>query len=80
MDHLLRLQRIFRDAFDDDALTITPQTSHDDLDGWDSVQQVKLILSIEAAYGIQFDIEQVTRFKTVADFIAAIESQQSSKA
>jgi acyl carrier protein len=62
------LNRIFRDIFDDPALTITPATSAADIAGWDSVAQVKLVLAIEEEFGVEFNIDEVAAFRTVADF------------
>lgn len=53
-----RLQALFRDVFDDDNLVITDATSQQNLDGWDSFHQVKLIISIEEEFGVKLSIEE----------------------
>lgn len=73
MERLAQVQRIFRDVFDDETLRITPETSQKNLDGWDSVAQVKLVLTIEAELGIRLTTEEVSTVKSVADLLAAIE-------
>ena len=52
MNTIVALQRLFRDVFDDDNLAVAPETSRDDVEGWDSVAQVKLVLAAEEAFGI----------------------------
>jgi acyl carrier protein len=72
MERLAQVQRVFREVFDDDALLITPETSQQNLEGWDSVAQVKIVLTIESELGIRFATEEVTSARSVADLLAAI--------
>jgi acyl carrier protein len=76
MNRLFALQEIFRQVFDDDALVITPDTGRDDVADWDSVAQVKLILSIEEEFGIRFDEDEVSSARTVGDLLAAVETHK----
>ena len=50
MHTLFMLQNIFREVFDDDAIVVVPETGGKDIDGWDSVAQVKLVLAIEEQF------------------------------
>jgi acyl carrier protein len=55
MDRLhSELQDIFRRVFDDDQLTITGKTVAADVDGWDSMAHVNLIIAIEKHFDISF--------------------------
>jgi acyl carrier protein len=55
MDRLhSELQDIFRRVFDDDQLTITDKTAAADVDGWDSMAHVNLIIAIEKHFDISF--------------------------
>ena len=67
------LTDIFRDVFDAPDLHITPATSARDLEDWDSVAQVNLVLTIESVHGIRLSMEEATMIDTVAGFIKAIE-------
>jgi acyl carrier protein len=73
---LFSLQSIFREVFDDESLTITPQTSTNDISGWDSVAQVKIVLTVEEQFGIQFSENEVSTLKTVGGFIDALEKRK----
>ena len=79
MDRLFQVQEIFRQVFDDDA-PITPQTGRKDVDGWDSVAQVKLVLAIEEQIGIRFTEDEVSSIETVGDFLQAIETHEAESA
>ena len=53
-----RLQQIFREAFDDDKLTVTDSLSPETMPEWDSLAQVKLIVGCEEEFGVKFTIEE----------------------
>jgi len=73
MDPLFVLQKIFREVFDEDDMVVTPQTSRDDVEGWDSVAQVKLVLTVETEFNLQFNEDEVSTMRNVGDFIKAIQ-------
>ena len=53
------VQDIFRDNFDDDELVITRETSSDDIEDWDSLEQINLLTAMEKAFGLKFKLEDV---------------------
>jgi acyl carrier protein len=63
-DVMLKLADIFRDTFDDDELEVTPGTSRDDVDGWDSLGHIRILSSVEEEFGIRFDLEEVEEITT----------------
>jgi len=67
-----RLTPIFRDVLDDDDLTITPATKADDVDGWDSLAHIHLVVSIEKAFKMRFSAEEVSSLENVGDLAALI--------
>ncbi len=67
---------IFRDVFDDDALEIGPETTADDVEGWDSLSHIRLIVSVEKALGLKFSSAEVGALKNVGDFVALIRLKQ----
>jgi len=71
-----RLQEVFRDVFDDDELTITPETTADDVEDWDSLQHVTLVVNVEAAFGVKFSSLEVAGLKNVGQLIGLVESKQ----
>ncbi len=76
---LLKLKNIFYDIFEDEDLTISEETSRKALKEWDSVAQVKLVLTIENEFDMRFTMEEVASIKTVSDFIDAIEKRQGAQ-
>jgi acyl carrier protein len=66
-----KLQGIFDDVFLD-AVTVTPELSAKDVDEWDSVMHVSLVLAIEEAFGIRFRVGEVEATQNVGDLAALI--------
>ena len=50
------VQEIFRDNFDDDTLEITRATCADDIEDWDSLEQINLLTAIEKKFNIKFKL------------------------
>ncbi len=67
-----RLNDVFRDVFDDYEIVISPETTAADVDGWDSLNHIRLILSVSREFGIQFSASEVANFKNVGDLVTAI--------
>ena len=55
----LQLQDVFRRVFDDDDLSITDATTAADIDGWDSMAHVNLILAVEKQFGVRFSASEI---------------------
>ena len=63
---LTRLQPVFQEVFDEDDLIVTPQMTADDVDEWDSLSNVRLMISIEIAFGIKVKASEVANLSHVA--------------
>ena len=63
---------IFRDVFDDDELIITDATNSDDIDDWDSLEHITLIISMEKEFNMKFDIKEVNKLENVGQMIDMI--------
>jgi acyl carrier protein len=70
-----RLTEIFHDVFDDDDLVVTPALTADDVDEWDSLSHIRLVLSVEKAFGMKFSASEVGRLKNVGEFVDLIQSK-----
>ncbi len=75
-DRLARLNRVFQDVFDDDELQIGPQTSAKDIEGWDSLMHVTLIVNVERAFGVKFSSSEVAALQNVGDLISLIDARE----
>jgi len=72
-----RLNAIFCTVFDDEDIVIAPETTANDIDGWDSLSHVNLIVAVEAGFAIRFNHKEVLSFKNVGDLLACIDTKVS---
>ena len=72
MDYLNKLQKIFRDVFDDEDLKINLETDANELSDWDSLTHITLVEQIEKEFGIKFDGDQIFKIVKVDDFVKII--------
>jgi acyl carrier protein len=68
-----RLAEIFEDVFEDDSIQLTPQLAAKDVDGWDSLTHIRLILTIERAFKIKFSTLEIGKLENVGDLVALIQ-------
>ena len=67
-----KVQDIFRDVFDDETLIIVDSTNSDDIEDWDSLEHISLIISMEKEFDMKFDIKQVNRLANVGEMVDLI--------
>lgn len=75
MPILERLTAVFRDVFEDDALTIDRSTTVDDIEAWDSVMHVNLVLHVEQAFGVRFSSAEIAGLGDVGELVDLVESK-----
>lgn len=74
-----RVNQIFRDIFDDENIVISPKTTAIDIEGWDSLVHVNLVISIEKEFGIKFKMEEFMTLKNVGAMVDLIEKYLGEK-
>ena len=67
-----RLDEIFQDVFDENGIKLAPELSAKDVDGWDSLTHIRLILTIEKAFKIKFSTSEIGKLENVGDLVALI--------
>lgn len=75
-----KLTDVFRDVFDDEDLTPTAQMSADDVEEWDSLSHIRLMLSVEKAFGVRFSTVELGGLKTVGDLAGLVETKLNGAA
>jgi acyl carrier protein len=66
------LTDVFRTVFDDPSIELNPEMTANDVEGWDSLSHINLILAIELRFDIQFFQKELLTFKTVGDLMDSI--------
>ncbi|MHA4875364.1 acyl carrier protein, partial [Enterococcus faecium] len=54
---------------------ITPETTADDVEEWDSLSHIRLIVAVERAFGIKFANAEIESLENVGDLIGAIDKK-----
>jgi acyl carrier protein len=66
------LQNVFHDVFDDPSIVISRDTTADDIEGWDSINHVRLIVSVEQRLGISLPTSEIVDLRNVGELIDLI--------
>jgi acyl carrier protein len=74
------LTQVFHDVFDNDTIVLRPELTADDVDGWDSLAHVRLLLTVERKFGIKFNAIEAGKLKNVGELMQLIDSKLSAPA
>jgi acyl carrier protein len=69
------LTAIFREVFDDDSIEIRDAMTAKDVEEWDSLNHINLIVAVERKFRIRFTTKEVSNLANVGEFIALITSK-----
>ena len=61
--------------FDDDSITVGPRTTADDIEDWDSLEHIALIVSMEKEFNLKFDLQEVNKLENVGEMVDLIISK-----
>jgi acyl carrier protein len=64
-----QLQDIFRSVFNDDTLVLSDDTTAADIPGWDSLQQIKIILACEKKLNIRLRARDINALENAGEMI-----------
>jgi acyl carrier protein len=64
---------VFRDTLDLDDLVLTPELTARDVEGWDSLNHILLVVAVEQRFGIKFSTGEIDGLENVDQFIGLIE-------
>ena len=70
-----KITRIFREEFDDDSLIIVDETNAEDIEDWDSLAHVELVMTMEKEFNMKFNIKEVGKLKNVGEMADLILSK-----
>lgn len=72
---LEKVQDIFRDILDEEDITLDYSTTSNDVDEWDSLTHIQLIVAIEKALKLKFTAAELISWKDVGEMIDCIETK-----
>ena len=75
----VKMNEIFRNVFDDDSIVLTDETNAEDIEDWDSLEQINLIVAIENEFEMMFDMTEVADLANVGEMVDLILSKDAEE-
>ena len=67
-----QLNEVFQDVFDDEDIIVNDETTAEDIEDWDSLEHINLIVAVEKKFGIKFNMGEVNKFNNVGEMVTSI--------
>jgi acyl carrier protein len=81
LDHAATIEDIapiFQDVFQNDDLALTPSTSRDDIEAWDSMNHLNLLMALELRYRVKFSLTEIEAIRNAGDILALIQRKTAA--
>jgi acyl carrier protein len=66
------LNGIFRQVLDDQSIDLKPSMTADDVEGWDSMNHIFIVVEIEKRFGVKFQAAEMEELKNVGELAALL--------
>ena len=73
-DIYAQLTEIMIEIFNDDDITLTPETTAADVENWDSLNNIRLMAQIESEFEMRFTTFELTGLKNVGELVAILQA------
>jgi acyl carrier protein len=74
-----QLSEVFESVFDDDSIQLTPALTAKDVDGWDSLTHIRLLLPVERSFKVKFSTTEIGKLENVGSLVALIKTKLAGK-
>ena len=74
-----QMNRIFRNVFDDENIELHDETNAEDIEDWDSLEQINLIVAIENEFEMMFDMAEIADLANVGEMVDLILKKDSNE-
>lgn len=71
------LEQVIRDLFNDESIKIDDSTTAADIKGWDSLNNIKLMIQVERKFGFRFKTSEVAGLRNVGELVKIIQERTS---
>ncbi len=79
IDIIGKVEGVFRDVFDESELKISETTTAEDIEDWDSLAHISLVVAIEKEFNIKFALDELQTLQNVGEMVALINKKISPK-
>ena len=69
------INAIFIDVLDDDTVVLTEETTANDVDEWDSLNHIQLVVAIEKHFKIRFASQEILSWQNVGEMVNSVEGK-----
>ena len=67
-----RLNKVFRDVFDDESITLRDDTTANDIEDWDSFEHINLVVAVQDEFSFKIPMGKVVTMKNVGEMVDII--------
>ncbi|MCG8609170.1 MAG: acyl carrier protein [Pseudomonadales bacterium] len=71
-----RLKPIFEEIMEIDDITLTPELNASDVDAWDSLNHIRLIVAVEEEFETKLSVGEVASLRNVGDLVSILEGRK----
>jgi len=64
---LKKVQKIFIDVLEDENIILSYNTTSNDIEDWDSLNHIVLIVEIEKEFNFKFELKEIQSFKNIGE-------------
>ena len=66
------LNELFHELFAEDDIVLRPETSAADIDGWDSFNNLNIMVAVESRFGIKMNTQEIEGLKNIGDLVSLV--------
>ena len=74
------LTSVFHQVLEDDTIAVTPDTTAEDVDGWDSMNHIFIVVELEKRFGVKFQAAEMEELKNVGELATLVKQKLAKKA
>lgn len=75
-NYITEFETLFRDVLENDDIVLTNETTAHDIEEWDSINHIYLVVEIEKHFEIKFSSSEILQWQNVGEMIDSVKAQK----